>query len=107
MVSPLPPVLRQVSNVLETATEVSFDLVVRTPERVRPILTYGGGRLTINKPFTDVQMQAAINNAVRDIIRDGDNALPKDHPEGQILTSATPRLIGLHIGATNAADRRR
>ena len=101
MVTPLPPVYLDISNVLDSVTETSFDLVVRTPLGT-PVYTYGGGRVTVNKPYTDVQLGAVINNAVDSIVRTGNISTPRP-VEGSRLTAEMPRPLLLHRDARNRA----
>ena len=99
----LPPVYIDISNVLDDVNETSFDLVVRTPLRT-PVYTYGGGRVTVLKPYNDTQLDAALNNAVNSIIRNG-NLPDRSVPPGASPLSNPPRALMLACDAHNRASR--
>ena len=102
MVTPPQPVKRYISNVLDDAAETSFDLVVNSMDNQ---FTYGGGRVTIGKPYNDAQMERAIDSAVEQLVRQGNGALPKGIPRGSVPQAEPPRAIRLHLDRRNAQDR--
>lgn len=67
---------RSISDEMESTTDFTCALVVLSSEV--PQITFGGGYLSIRKPFTDMQLEAALDNAVVQIVRLGNNALPRD-----------------------------
>ena len=103
MVAALPPVYLDISNVLDDVNETSFDLVVRTPLGT-PVYTYGGGRVTVVKPYTDVQLGIALNNAADSIIRDG-NLTTARLKVNAVPLAEMPRALMLHRDAHNRASR--
>ena len=99
-VTPLPRVKRYVSNVIDDAGALSFDLVVNSRDNA---FTYGGGRVTVGKPYTDRQIEQALDDAVQRLVR-GD-ALPRGIPQGVSPQPEPPRVLLLHLNRRNAGDR--
>ena len=60
---------------MESTTNFTCALVLRSEGND---YTFGGGYLTIAKPFTDAQLEKALDDAVALIIRKGNDALPRD-----------------------------
>lgn len=67
---------RSISDVMESTTDLTLALVVLTAEA--PQETLGGGYFSIDKPFTDKQLEAALDEAVALIVKRGNNAFPRD-----------------------------
>ena len=72
------PYRHHISDIMESATELTFALVVRTPDNQE---TLGGGYVTVVKsPATplDALLERALDDAVALIVRKGNDALPRD-----------------------------
>ena len=70
---------RHISDFMESTTELTFALVLRDETNTYP---YGGGYVTVVKPpaapLLDALLERALDTAVRAIVRQGNNALPRD-----------------------------
>lgn len=66
---------RHIGEAFETRTALVFSIVLRDEANAT---TFGGGYCTIRKPFTDAQLEQALDDAVQAIVRMGDRALPRD-----------------------------
>lgn len=66
---------RHIAEVIETRQSLVFSLVVRDERNEH---TFGGGYVALHKPFTDAQLEQALDDAVQAIVRLGDKALPRD-----------------------------
>ena len=73
------PYRRFLTDFMESTTDLTFALVLRDETN---LYTYGGGYMTVVKPpagpFTDALLERALDDAVRAIVRGGNNALPRD-----------------------------
>ncbi|MCB7128064.1 MAG: hypothetical protein J3T61_00810 [Candidatus Brocadiales bacterium] len=112
---------RHVDSVIETSSSIHFSLVVRDAEKDE--YTYGGGWLTLNNPVADPLLKQFIDDAVLNIVENGDegHGYPKKQPNIQrndIVASSRPgqtsdslsrsaRLIKEHARMKNLNDRRR
>ena len=103
MVNPLPAVQRYVNNVLDDSNELSFDLVVDSADGK---FTYGGGRVTLRKPFTTQTMETTIDDSVEALILKGNEGLPRTRPNSKLLKGDPPRSVQLHVDRQNTTDRR-
>ena len=63
------------TDIMESTTDFTCALVVRIQETQE---TLGGGYFSIRKPFTGALLERALDDAVRAIVRGGNNALPRD-----------------------------
>lgn len=99
------PYRRSVTHVVETDTEVSFALVVRTSTND---YTFGGGRVTIKKPYTQGQLLRVIEEAVDKIVVEGNNAFPREKPQAGVLRDDHPtaRRIKEMCRVRNFNDRK-
>ena len=67
------------TDIMESAADLTFALVLRDETNT---YTYGGGYVTVVKPpagsLIDALLERALDTAVRAIVRQGNNALPRD-----------------------------
>lgn len=97
------PYTRHLNNVVETDTEVIFDLVVRDE---KDHYTYGGGRVTLRKPISDAQLDSLLDVAIASIVDRGDAAFPKGPPEQRPNdNSAIARKLTERVRARNRSER--
>lgn len=73
------PYRRHLSDFMESTTDFTCALVVRTEDN---LATLGGGYFSIRKPFTEQQLEKALDDAVQAIAKRGNDALPRN--KGQI-----------------------
>ena len=111
---------RHIDQVVETDTTIWFSLVVRDAELDEH--TYGGGWLTLNKPVPDPLLKQFIDDAVQNIVENGDegHGYPKGPPaipRNTVVGSSRPggasntlgrsaRLVQEHARIKNLDDRR-
>ena len=85
-------VTRHVSNFVETAASVSFDLVVDAADRPLTPFCYGGGLVTLQKPLVPGAVRLALEQAVQNIVAHGTPASTPSEPPERLLQNIVANL---------------